>query len=84
MDTQANRTDSESGRLVTGRLIQCLKAISDHMATDGRGSSDTDKDTLVLAAACIGLAAFQKSGRLELLGYSPDDLVAHLLANLMD
>jgi len=82
MNTSSNRPESDPGRLVTGRLIQCLKAISDHLEADRSKPADTDKETLILAATCVGLAAFQKSGRLDLLGYTPEDLVAHLLTKL--
>ena len=83
MDTQSNRPDSDSGRLVTGRLIQCLKVLSESMRNTADDSTSTDKDTLILAAMCVGLAALQKSERLDLLGYSQEDLVDHMLARLL-
>ena len=83
MNTDANDPNSDSGRLVTGRLIQCLKALSDAIGDPQTDTSDTDKDTLVLAAMSVGLASLQKSGRLEMLGYSQDELIAHALAKLL-
>ena len=70
---------SEAERLFNGRLIQVLTALSDAVGqkADSRAQQG---DVVVLAAALTGLAIMGRTGRLEALGFSADELLARLEA----
>jgi AcrR family transcriptional regulator len=68
---------SDAERLFNGRLIGALNALSD--ATGHRAESrESQADVLLLAASLTGLALLARSGRLEALGFSADELLARL------
>jgi AcrR family transcriptional regulator len=68
-------TDAE--RLFNGRMIAALKALSE---ASGKplAAREAQCDIVLVAAAVTGLALLQRSGRLEALGYSRDELLARL------
>ncbi len=64
----------EAERLFNGRLIAALTALSD--ATGKPASSRRNQaDTVLIAAALAGLALLLRSGRLQALGFSGDDMM---------
>jgi AcrR family transcriptional regulator len=75
----ANAGGSEAERLFNGRLIGVLKVLSEvtgHVS-DGR---DAQCDVLLLAAALSGLAMFSRAGRLDVLGFSTEEILGRLEA----
>ncbi len=67
----------DAERLFNGRLIAALKALSDAsgMPSDSR---ESQCDVVLVAASLAGLALLARSGRLEALGFSPDEMIARL------
>ncbi|HTC82737.1 MAG TPA: helix-turn-helix domain-containing protein, partial [Rhizomicrobium sp.] len=67
----------EAERLFNGRLIAALKALSDAggLPSDSRKSQC---DVVLVAAALAGLALLARSGRLEALGFTPEEMIARL------
>jgi AcrR family transcriptional regulator len=74
---QENNKLGDAERLFNGRLIAALKALSDAsgLSTTGR---EGQRDVLLLAAALSGLALFSRSGRLDALGFTPEEMIARL------
>ncbi len=68
---------SDAERLFNGRLIVALKALSDASGLSASGRQG-QCDVLLLAAALSGLALFSRSGRLEALGFTPEEMIARL------
>jgi AcrR family transcriptional regulator len=68
---------NEAERLFNGRLIAALKALSDvsGMPLAGR---EGQCDVVLVAATVAGLALLARSGRLEALGFSADEMIARL------
>ena len=68
---------NDAERLFNGRLIAALKALSDAsgMPPDSR---ESQCDVVLVAAAVAGLALLARSGRLEALGFSADEMIARL------
>ena len=68
---------NEAEQLFNGRLIAALKALSDvsGMPLVGR---ESQCDVVLVAAAVAGLALLARSGRLEALGFSADEMIARL------
>lgn len=70
---------TEVERIFNGRLIAVLTALSE--ATGGGVQSrDAQGDVVVLAAALTGLAVMGRTGRLDALGFTSDELIARLEA----
>jgi len=68
---------SDAERLFNGRLITALKVLSD--ASGNRATSrDEQCDAVLLAAAVVGLALLSRSGRLEALGFTSDEIISRL------
>lgn len=76
---QAN--DSDTGRLFNGRLIAALTVLSAAAGEPAR-TRESQTDVVLLAAALAGLALFLRSGRLEALGFSEEELLARLESRL--
>jgi AcrR family transcriptional regulator len=72
---QSGASDAE--RLFNGRLIGALKVLSD-AAGNRAGSRDEQCDAVLLAAAVAGLALLCRSGRLDALGFSVEEIVARI------
>ena len=72
-----NGKTNDAERLFNGRLIAALKALSDvsGMPLAGR---EGQCDVVLVAAAVAGLALLARSGRLEALGFSVDEMIARL------
>ena len=70
---------SEAERIFNGKLIAVLTALSDATGV-GAQSRDAQGDVVVLAAALTGLAVMGRTGRLDALGFTSDELVARLEA----
>jgi len=68
---------NEAERLFNGRLIGALKALSDvsGMPLAGR---EGQCDVVLVAATVAGLALLARSGRLEALGFSAEEMIARL------
>jgi AcrR family transcriptional regulator len=70
---------SEAERLLNGRLIGVLTALSD--AAGGLSQSrEGQRDVLLIAAAIAGLALLSRTGRLSSLGFSADELIERISA----
>ncbi len=67
----------DAERLFNGRLIAALKALSDASGLSTKGR-EGQRDVLLLAAALSGLALFSRSGRLDALGFSPEEMIARI------
>ncbi len=67
----------DAERLFNGRLIAALKALSDAsgMPSDSR---ESQCDVVLVVASLAGLALLARSGRLEALGFTPDEMIARL------
>ncbi|MGZ5934064.1 MAG: TetR family transcriptional regulator [Rhizomicrobium sp.] len=70
----ASAGSSDAERLFNGRLIAALKILSD-AAGNPADSRDGQCDVVLVAAAVAGLALLTRSGRLEALGFSPDEIL---------
>ncbi|HTP78604.1 MAG TPA: TetR family transcriptional regulator [Rhizomicrobium sp.] len=68
---------SEAERLFNGRLIAALKVLSD-AAGNPADSRERQCDVVLVAAAVAGLAMLARSGRLDALGFSADEILARL------
>lgn len=68
---------NEAERLFNGRLIAALKALSDAggLPSDSRQSQC---DVVLVAASLVGLALLARSGRLQALGFAPEEIIARL------
>jgi AcrR family transcriptional regulator len=72
-----NNKLGDAERLFNGRLIGALKALSDASGVPATGRQG-QCDVLLLAAALSGLAMFSRSGRLDALGFTPEEMIARL------
>lgn len=70
---------SEAERLFNGRMIAALKVLSDASGHPA-GTREAQCDVVLAAAAVSGLALLARSGRLDALGFSPDEILARLEA----
>ena len=68
---------SEIERLFNGRLIAALTALSTAAGGPAR-SREAQTDTVLMAAALAGLALLSRTGRLQALGFSADEILARL------
>jgi AcrR family transcriptional regulator len=68
---------NEAQRLFNGRLIAALKALSD-AAGNPADTRAGQCDAVLLGAAVAGLTLLVRSGRLRVLGFSPDEIVQQL------
>jgi AcrR family transcriptional regulator len=69
--------DSAIERLFNGRLITALKALSEASGNPA-DSREQQTDVVLTAASLVGLAVLARSGRLEALGFSTDELIRRL------
>jgi hypothetical protein len=67
----------DAERLFNGRLIAALKALSDASGLP-TGSRESQCDVVLLAASLTGLALLARSGRLNALGFTPEEMVLRL------
>lgn len=75
MPATAGASDAE--RLFNGRMIAALKVLSD-ASGQPVASRDGQCDVVLVAAAVAGLALLARSGRLDALGFSPEEILARL------
>jgi AcrR family transcriptional regulator len=75
--TSQSAGSSDAQRLFNGRLIAALKALSD-AAGNPADTREAQCDAVLLGAAVAGLALLVRSGRLQALGFSPDEIVQRL------
>lgn len=68
---------SEAERLFNGRLIAALKVLSDATGQPAN-KRDNQCDVVLVAAALSGLALLARSGRLEALGFAPEEILKRL------
>ena len=67
----------DAERLFNGRLIAALKALSDASGMPSN-SRESQCDVVLVTAALAGLALLMRSGRLEALGFTPDEMIERL------
>jgi len=72
-----NAGSSDAERLFNGRLIAALRALSD-AAGNPLDSRERQCDAVLVAAAVAGVALLARSGRLDALGFSVDEILARL------
>ena len=75
MPATAGASDAE--RLFNGRMIAALKVLSEASGNPA-SSREGQCDVVLVAAAVTGLALLARSGRLEALGFSADEILARL------
>src|SRR3569623_1086837 len=68
---------NDAARLFNGRLIAALKALSDAGGLPSN-SRQSQCDVVLVAAALTGLALLARSGRLEALGFTPQEMIGRL------
>jgi AcrR family transcriptional regulator len=67
----------EAERLFNGRMIAALKVLSD-ISGQSSDSRDAQCDVLLMGATLSGLALLSRAGRLDVLGFSIDEVLARL------
>jgi AcrR family transcriptional regulator len=72
-----NHKVGDAERLFNGRLIAALKALSDAGGLPSN-SRQSQCDVVLVAAALAGMALLARSGRLEALGFSREEIIARL------
>ena len=72
-----NHKVGDAERLFNGRLIAALKALSDASGLPSN-SRQSQCDVVLVAAALAGMALLARSGRLEALGFSREEIIARL------
>ncbi|MBV9420300.1 MAG: TetR family transcriptional regulator, partial [Alphaproteobacteria bacterium] len=70
---------NEAERLFNGRMIAALKVLSDASGSTV-ASREGQCDVVLAASAVAGLALLARSGRLEALGFSTDEILKRLEA----
>ncbi len=75
----ASAGSGEAERLFNGRMIAALKVLSD-ISGQSSDSRDAQCDVLLIGAALSGLALLSRAGRLDVLGFSIDEVLARLEA----
>lgn len=73
-----SRTQSGALRVFNGRLIAALSALSAALVQPFAKNREGQAEVLLVAAALTGLAILTRSGRLEALGFDPDEVLARL------
>jgi AcrR family transcriptional regulator len=68
---------SDAERLFNGRMIAALKSLSD-AAGNSLDSRERQSDAVLVAAAVAGVALLARSGRLDALGFSVEEILARL------
>lgn len=68
---------SEAERLFNGRMIACLRALSEASGLPS-GNRPSQCDVVLVAAALAGLALLTRAGRLGALGFHGDEILARL------
>ncbi len=71
--------NGEAERLFNGRMIAAVKVLSD-ISGQSSDSRDAQCDVLLLGAALSGLALLSRAGRLDVLGFSIDEVLERLEA----
>jgi len=72
-----NAGGGDAERLFNGRLIAALKALSDASGLPSN-NRQSQCDVVLVASALAGLALLARSGRLEALGFSPEEILGRL------
>ena len=75
----ANAGTGDAERLFNGRLIAVLKVLSD-VSGQSSDSREAQCDVLLIGAALSGLALLARAGRLDVLGYSIEEILTRLEA----
>jgi AcrR family transcriptional regulator len=75
----ASAGSGDAERLFNGRLIAALKVLSD-VSGQSADSRDAQCDVLLMGAALSGLALLSRAGRLDVLGFSIEEVLARLEA----
>jgi len=72
-----NAGGGDAERLFNGRLIAALKALSDASGLPSN-NRPSQCDVVLVASALAGLALLARSGRLEALGFTPEEILGRL------
>ena len=72
-----NAGGGDAERLFNGRLIAALKALSDASGLPSN-NRQSQCDVVLVASALAGLALLARSGRLEALGFTPEEILGRL------
>lgn len=75
LPSSAGASDAE--RLFNGRLIAALRVLSD-AAGNPADKRESQCDAVLVGAAVAGLALLARSGRLQALGFSPEEILQRL------
>lgn len=75
LSSRAGSSDAE--RLFNGRLIAALKVLSD-AADNPADSREAQCDAVLVGSAAAGLALLARSGRLQALGFAPEEILQRL------
>ena len=75
LPSSAGSSDAE--RLFNGRLIAALKVLSD-AAGNPAGTREAQCDAVLVGSAVAGLALLVRSGRLQALGFAPEEILQRL------
>lgn len=73
----ASAGSGDAERLFNGRLIAALKVLSD-AAGNPADSREAQCDAVLVGSAVAGLALLARSGRLQALGFTPDEILQRL------
>ena len=73
----ASAGSSDAERLFNGRLIAALKVLSD-AAGNPADNREAQCDAVLVGSAVAGLALLARSGRLQALGFTPDEILQRL------
>jgi AcrR family transcriptional regulator len=73
----ASAGSSDAERLFNGRLIAALKVLSE-AADNPAVTREEQCDAVLLGATVAGLALLARSGRLQALGFAPDEVLQRL------
>jgi AcrR family transcriptional regulator len=69
-------------RMLNGRLIAALMALGGPIQAGDNASEETRLSTVATAALVLGTAMLDRSGRLSVLGVTPDELLTHAVERL--
>lgn len=73
----ASTGSSDAERLFNGRLIAALKVLSD-AAGNPADTREAQCDAVLVGSAVAGLALLARSGRLQALGFKPEEILERL------
>jgi len=80
LDPERHPADADVGRSITGRILQILAVLLEaYEDRDELSQSEKGKQILIFASLLLGLSILEKSGRMQLLGFTSRDLIDYYL-----